>query len=119
MTNTRADLSSKGTTCQAQSKAEVSARSRVVNDSSQTLTRPDSDCLTEANTSPYIGSFGGLTTHACGYETVSTRIHSGAIVLSKLGIPPGRHALDITAVGLVTVTRPVAKPRRVQKGHPL
>ena len=26
----------------------------------------------------------------------------GAIVLSKLGIPPGRHALDIKAVGLVT-----------------
>ena len=40
--------------------------------------------------------------HACGYETVSTRIHSGAIVLSKLGVPPGRHALDIKAVGLVT-----------------
>ena len=36
------------------------------------------------------------------YETVSTRIRSGAIVLSKLGIPPGRHALDIIAVGLVT-----------------
>ena len=40
--------------------------------------------------------------HARGYETVSTRIRSGAIVLSKLGIPPGRHALDIIAVGLVT-----------------
>ena len=26
----------------------------------------------------------------------------GAIILSKLGIPPGRHALDIKAVGLVT-----------------
>ena len=26
----------------------------------------------------------------------------GAIVLSRLGIPPGRHALDIEAVGLVT-----------------
>ena len=39
--------------------------------------------------------------HACGYETVSTRICSGAIVLSRLGIPPGRHALDIEAVGLV------------------
>ena len=40
--------------------------------------------------------------HARGYKTVSTRIHSGAIVLSRLGIPPGRHALDIEAVGLVT-----------------
>ena len=40
--------------------------------------------------------------HACGYETVSTHIHSGAIVLSKLGVPPGRHALDVIAVGLVT-----------------
>ena len=26
----------------------------------------------------------------------------GAIILSKLGIPPGHHALDIKAVGLVT-----------------
>ena len=53
---------------------------------------------------PYIGSFrgGGLTAHACGYGTVSTHIHSGAIVLSRLGIPPGHHALDIEAVGLVT-----------------
>ena len=51
---------------------------------------------------PYIGSFRGLTKHVCGYETVSTRIHSGAIVLSRLGIPPGCHALDIEAVGLVT-----------------
>ena len=40
--------------------------------------------------------------HAREYETVSTRICSGAIVLSKLGIPPGCHALDIIAVGLVT-----------------
>ena len=40
--------------------------------------------------------------HACGYETVSTRIRGGAIVLSKLGILLGRHALDIIAVGLVT-----------------
>ena len=40
--------------------------------------------------------------HACRYETVSTHIHSGAIVLSKLDIPPGHHTLDITAVGLVT-----------------
>ena len=40
--------------------------------------------------------------HACGYETVSTRIRSGAIILSKLGIPQGCHALDIKAVGLVT-----------------
>ena len=38
----------------------------------------------------------------CGYETVSTCIHSGAIALSKLGIPPGHHTLDIIAVGLVT-----------------
>ena len=38
----------------------------------------------------------------CRYGTVSTRIHSGAIVLSRLGVPPGRHALDIEAVGLVT-----------------
>ena len=52
---------------------------------------------------PYIGSFrGGLTTHACGFETISTRIRSGPIVLSKLDIPQGRHALDIIAVGLVT-----------------
>ena len=64
----------------------------------------------------------------------------GAIILSRLGVPPGRHALDIEAVGLVTnplgwlpsrgkykkviwlgnqPTRPVAKPRQVQKGHPL
>ena len=40
--------------------------------------------------------------HARGYETVSTRICSGAIVLSKLDVPQGRHALDIIAVGLVT-----------------
>ena len=40
--------------------------------------------------------------HVRGYKTVSTRIHSGAIVLSKLDIPLGRHALDIIAVGLVT-----------------
>ena len=40
--------------------------------------------------------------HACRYETVSTHIRSGAIVLSKLGIPPGRHTLDIIAVSLVT-----------------
>ena len=26
----------------------------------------------------------------------------GAIILSRLGIPPGRHALGIEAVGLVT-----------------
>ena len=26
----------------------------------------------------------------------------GAIIISRLGIPPGRHALDIEAVGLVT-----------------
>ena len=36
--------------------------------------------------------------HARGYETISTCIHSGAIVLSKLDIPQGRHALDIIAV---------------------
>ena len=40
--------------------------------------------------------------HARGYETVSTRISSGAIILSKLGIPPGHHTLDVIAVGLVT-----------------
>ena len=40
--------------------------------------------------------------HACGYETVPTRISSGAIFLSKLGVPPGRHTLDIIAVSLVT-----------------
>ena len=40
--------------------------------------------------------------HARGYETVSTRVRSGAMILSKLGIPPGRHAFDIIAVGLVT-----------------
>ena len=40
--------------------------------------------------------------HACGYKTVSTLIRSGAIVLSKLDILQGRHALDIIAVGLVT-----------------
>ena len=40
--------------------------------------------------------------HAHGYETVSTRIRSGAIVLSKLDIPQGCHALDIIAVSLVT-----------------
>ena len=51
---------------------------------------------------PYIGSFRGLTTHVGGYETVSTHICSGAIILSKLGIPPGHHTLDIIAVGLVT-----------------
>ena len=36
--------------------------------------------------------------HARRYETVSTRIHSGAIVLSKLGVQQGCHALDIIAV---------------------
>ena len=40
--------------------------------------------------------------HARGYETVSTCIRSGAIVLSKLDIPQGHHALDIIAVSLVT-----------------
>ena len=40
--------------------------------------------------------------HVRGYKTVSTCIRSGAIVLSKLGIPLGHHALDIKAVGLVT-----------------
>ena len=40
--------------------------------------------------------------HARGYETVSTHICSGAIILSKLDVLPGRHALDIIAVGLVT-----------------
>ena len=40
--------------------------------------------------------------HARGYETVSTSIRSGAIILSKLDVPLGRHALDIIAVGLVT-----------------
>ena len=40
--------------------------------------------------------------HVHGYETVSTRIRSGAIVLSKLDVPQGCHALDIIAVGLVT-----------------
>ena len=40
--------------------------------------------------------------HARGYETVSTRIRSGAIILSKLDVPQGCHALDIIAVGLVT-----------------
>ena len=56
--------------------------------------------------------------HARGYETVSTRIRSGAIVLSKLDIPQGRHALDVIAVGLVTgLLDSVAKLRRVQKGH--
>ena len=40
--------------------------------------------------------------HVRGYETISTCIRSGAIVLSRLGVPPGRHALDIIAVGLVT-----------------
>ena len=40
--------------------------------------------------------------HVRGYETVSTRIRSGAIILSKLGILPDCHALDVIAVGLVT-----------------
>ena len=40
--------------------------------------------------------------HARRYETVSTRIRSGAIILSKLDILQGCHALDIIAVGLVT-----------------
>ena len=40
--------------------------------------------------------------HAWGYETVSTHIRSGAIVLSKLDIPQGHHTLDIIAVSLVT-----------------
>ena len=40
--------------------------------------------------------------HARGYETVSSLTRSGAIVLSKLDVPQGCHALDIIAVGLVT-----------------
>ena len=40
--------------------------------------------------------------HVRGYETVSTRTCSGAIILSKLDVPQGCHALDIIAVGLVT-----------------
>ena len=44
----------------------------------------------------------------------------GAIVLSRLGVPLGHHALDIEAVGLGNrPTRPIAEPRRVQKGNPL
>ena len=37
-----------------------------------------------------------------GTKPYPPAIHSGAIVLSKLGIPQGRHTLDIRAVGLVT-----------------
>ena len=40
--------------------------------------------------------------HARGYETISTRIHSGAIVLSKLDVPQGCNTLNIIAVSLVT-----------------
>ena len=40
--------------------------------------------------------------HVREYETVSTCDRSGAIVLSKLDIPQGHHALDMIAVGLVT-----------------
>ena len=40
--------------------------------------------------------------HACGFKTVSICIRSGGIILSKLDVPQGRHALDIIAVGLVT-----------------
>ena len=40
--------------------------------------------------------------HVHGYETVSTHAHSGAIILSKLDVPQGCHALDIIAVGLAT-----------------
>ena len=97
-TNTMVDSSSKGTTCQAQSKAEVSARSRVVNDSWV------KGWLTPRGqyASLYRVILEGLTMHACRYETVSTRTHSGAIILSKLDVPQGHHALDIIAVGLVT-----------------
>ena len=62
----------------------------------------------------------------------------GAIILSRLGVPSGHHALGIEAVSLVTnqlgrlpsrgeykkvirlgnqTTRLVAKPRQVRKGH--
>ena len=40
--------------------------------------------------------------HVRGYETVSTRIRSGAIILSNLDVPLGCNTLDIIAVALVT-----------------
>ena len=55
----------KGTMRQALSKAEVSARSRAVGDSRVRADwLPNSDCLTEANVPPYIGSFQGAH-YAC------------------------------------------------------
>ena len=99
------DSSSKGTMCQVQSKAEVSARSRVVNDSwvrADWLTAKLWLTARGQYASLYRVISEGLTTHACGYKTVSTRIRSGVIILSKSDVPQGRHALDIIAVSLVT-----------------
>ena len=88
---------------------------------------------------PYIGSFrGGPLRMRAVTEPYPPASIVGAIILSRLGIPSGRHALGIEAVGLVTnqlgrlpsrgeykkviqlgnqPTRLVAKPRQVRKGH--
>ena len=71
---------------------------------------------------PYIGSFGGggFTAHACGYGTVSTRIRSGGNRPIQVRRPTRLPRLGYQSSRLGNrPTRPVAKPRRVQKGHPL
>ena len=79
-----------------------------------------SDWLAEANVPPYIGSFRGSTTHACGYETVSTRIRSGGNRPIQVRCParPPRLGYQSSRLGNQP-TRLVAKPRWVRKGHPL
>ena len=52
---------------------------------------------------PYIGSFrGGPLRMRAVTEPYPPASVVGAIILSRLGIPSGRHALGIEAVGLVT-----------------
>ena len=52
---------------------------------------------------PYIGSFrGGSLRMRAGTKPYPPASVVGTIVISRLGIPPGRHALHVEAVGLVT-----------------
>ena len=64
---------------------------------------PNSDCLTEANcASLYRVISGGSLRMRADTEPYPPASVVGAIILPRLGIPPGCHALDIEAVGLVT-----------------
>ena len=119
----------KGTTRQALSKVEVSARTRLwrlVSQGGLTAKLTEGQTLTAGLwltnwgqcASLYRVFSGGLTTHARGYETVSTRICSGGNHHVKVRRParPPRLACRSSWLGN-RLTRPVAKPSRVQKGH--